>query len=135
MAAKSGVVKVDWLKWNKDIVVDVLLQIQSQGDFAGNGFKKNQWNAIEEEFKNHSGLLYSRKQLQNYYAELKKKFGVFSILKDNSGFGWDEAKQVIFIITQRQIASQPTYFISNGDRKSTRLNSSHPSISRMPSSA
>ena len=104
MAAKSGVVKVDWLKWNKDIVVDVLLQIQSQGDFAGNGFKKNQWTAIEEEFKNRSGL-HSWQQLQNCYAELKKKFGVFSILKDNSGFGWDEAKQVIFIITQRQIAS------------------------------
>ena len=29
----------------------------------------------------------------------------------------------------------PTFFIDDGDRKSTRLNSSHPPESRMPSSA
>ena len=37
--------------------------------------------------------------------------------------------------TQIGVAAQNMHQNENGDRKSTRLNSSHPSISRMPSSA
>ena len=51
-------------------------------------------------------------------------------------FGWsyqhDQGRQ----FAEKQLAGKvETAFLESVDRKSTRLNSSHPSISRMPSSA
>ena len=45
------------------------------------------------------------------------------------------AKEILFNIDARDQLKKGIDTLANADRKSTRLNSSHPSSSRMPSSA
>ena len=71
---KGETVKVDWGKTNRDTFLDVLLSIQRDGDFPENGFKKCQWTSIERTFEERTHLGYTRCQLQNMYANLKKNF-------------------------------------------------------------
>ena len=47
---------------------------------------------------------------------------------------WVIANQIAVAVGWRELDPAP-YFALQGDRKSTRLNSSHPRLSRMPSSA
>ena len=83
--AITPLTKVNWSNKNKGIFSDVMQITQKGGCFSDSGFKKSQWTEIVEAFYVRTGLRYTRQQLQNCYAELKKKYGIFSILKDNSG--------------------------------------------------
>ena len=58
-------------------------------NFVVNGFKKQSWHAIQQEFHATAGFKYNKQQLHSHYAVLKRKYNVYKALVDNSGFGVD----------------------------------------------
>jgi hypothetical protein len=85
--------------WTNELVttfINVILHyVAKNGNFTDNGFKKKDWSSITSEFESATNLSYDKSSLQSKYSELKKKYNVFKKLKDQSGFGWDEEKQIL----------------------------------------
>ena len=81
--------KVDWTSANRTAFIDAMIEVQDSGIFTDSGFKTAQWTAIVKGFEIRTNLEYDKQQLQNQHAELKRKYGIFSALKNNSGFGWN----------------------------------------------
>ena len=61
----------------------------AEGNFADNGFKKQTWHAIQQEFHATAGFKYDKQQLHSHYAVLKRKYNVYKAFADNSDFGVD----------------------------------------------
>ena len=89
MALVKERLKVDWTSVNRTAFIDSMIEVQESGVFTDSGFKTAQWTSIVEGFERRTNLVYDKQQLQNQHAELKRKYGIFSALKNNSGFGWN----------------------------------------------
>ena len=81
--------RVDWTDENRHHFVQAMVNEASKGNFVDNGFKKQSWQAIQNEFNSASGCRYDKQQLHSHYAVLKKRYHIYKMLKDNSGFGVD----------------------------------------------
>lgn len=81
--------RVDWTDENRRHFVHAMMNEASKGNFVDNGFKKQSWQAIQNDFNAASGCRYDKQQLHSHYAVLKKKYHIYKALKDNSGFGVD----------------------------------------------
>ena len=82
--------KVYWTPSLRTQLISTMIDEQGSGSFSDSGFKSVQWSSIMAKFFEKSGCCYDKQQLQNQHAELKKKFSIFTALKENSGFGWNE---------------------------------------------
>ena len=89
MALVKERLKVDWTSVNRTAFLDAMIEVQESGVITDSGFKTAQWTSIVEGFERHTNLVYDKQQLQNQHAELKRKYGIFSALKNYSGFGWN----------------------------------------------
>ena len=89
MALVKERLKVDWTSVNRTAFLDAMIEVQESGVITDSGFKTAQWTSIVEGFERRTNLVYDKQQLQNQHAELKRKYGIFSALKNNSGFGWN----------------------------------------------
>ena len=89
MAMVKERLKVDWTPVNRTAFIDAMIEVQESGIFTDSGFKTAQWTSIVKGFEIRTNLEYDKQQLQNQHAELKRKYGIFSALKNNSGFGWN----------------------------------------------
>lgn len=87
--ATKEVVKVEWTEENKRHFVNAMTNEAARGTFVDNGFKKQSWQAIQDDFRINSGCKYDKQQLHSHYAILKKQYHIYKALKDNSGFGVD----------------------------------------------
>ena len=100
-------------RWTDDLraqYILVLVEKTNQGVYTDNGFKSQDWKWITSEFNDRTHAGFEKSQLQSQYAELKKKFGIVSDLKSNSGFGWDYEKELPTApddVWQRYIAAHP----------------------------
>ena len=47
---------------------------------------------MTEKFKKLTGLAYPAGKLQTKLSELKKKYEIWNAIRENSGFGWNEAE-------------------------------------------
>jgi len=83
-------IKANWTHAAQQYLVDACLFVVESGAYADNGFKSSEWKVMTAHFQNASGLMYGKDQLQSQVNELKKKYVAFKILKDNSGFGWND---------------------------------------------
>ena len=83
------VAKVHWSESNKRHFVTALMNEAAKGSFVDNGFKKQSWHAIQQEFHSTVGFKYDKQQLHSHYGVLKKKYNIYKALVDNSGFGID----------------------------------------------
>lgn len=81
--------KVDWSDEKRRHFINAMVHEAAKGAFVDNGFKKQSWQAIQDEFNSNSGCRYDKSQLHSHYAVLKKKYNIYKALKDNSGFGVD----------------------------------------------
>jgi hypothetical protein len=84
-------------RWTDDLrtqFIFVLVEKTNLGVYTDTGFKSADWKWIMSEFNDRTRAGFEKSQLQSQYAELKKKFGIVSDLKSNSGFGWDYEKDL-----------------------------------------
>ena len=84
-------------KWTDELrttLVMVLVDRTNMGVFTDSGFKSADWKWIQTEFNGKAGQSFDKSQLQSQCGELKKKYGIVSALRANSGFGWDHDKDL-----------------------------------------
>jgi hypothetical protein len=84
-------------KWTSARTLVLLECVRDQillGKTSDTGLKKEAWAAIVISFNSKCNLHYDKQKLQSQLAVQKKKYQIVKTLRDNSGFGWDEAKQV-----------------------------------------
>lgn len=102
--------RASWTAERDKIIIDALLDQAKQGKRADSGFKKEAWVAVEKELQNKTKLAFTKQQIKSRIAlvnarvsimiaannvfQLKSSYRVFKALKDNSGFGWDDAKKI-----------------------------------------
>ena len=67
-----------------------LLKCKQEGKVSDLGFKKEGWMLVLKDFNTASGLTMTKMQLQLQYQILKNKYTAFELLKNNSGFGWND---------------------------------------------
>ena len=73
----------------RKILIDCYLAELDENVGADNGLKSQQWNSLTANFAVDHGVPLSKSQLQNQLADLKKKWGAYSDLLKQSGFGWN----------------------------------------------
>ena len=71
-----------------------MIKVQGTDVFTDSGSKTAQWRSIQEGFEQCTGLTYDKQQLQDPFAELARNYGVYSALKENSGFGWNDELKI-----------------------------------------
>lgn len=82
--------RVSWNADRREKFIHVVLSCM-QGNFHENGsISSKVWAAIEKNWTEETGLVYSRSQLQNQLSDLKKRYISFKKLKENSGLEWNE---------------------------------------------
>lgn len=81
---------ISWSSEMVKILIEECLVVKHSIGFADSGFKKQHWMLILNEFCKRSRKSVSKGKLHNKHSELKKDFGIWKELCNNSGFGWDE---------------------------------------------
>ncbi|RPA97144.1 hypothetical protein L873DRAFT_1771832 [Choiromyces venosus 120613-1] len=85
------------LKWSKTATQTLLTALHEQalqGEKAVNGFKKKAWIAAQAALKDSHGIELETSQLKSKWVNLKKDYDIFTTIKNNSGFRWDDEKAV-----------------------------------------
>ncbi len=90
----ESLTRVVWNDEMRYIFIIAMLNETAKGTFTSSGFKKPGWNAVLVEFNARMNMKLTKAQLQNQYAWLKERWKIFKSIKDNSGFGWDEARSL-----------------------------------------
>jgi hypothetical protein len=83
-------------KWTNEDVDKLLAAIQNNlvGNPADNGFSKETWTKILKDFNERSQLTLKKEQLQSKLHSLKEKYFIFKDMKNQSGWGWDDVRQI-----------------------------------------
>jgi hypothetical protein len=76
------------------VLISCMKQQISDGKGGDNGLKKEGWSLLRVDFNRLTGLSYEKAQLQSQMSFLKKKYQTFSYLREKSGFGWDDEKEI-----------------------------------------
>ena len=86
-----------WTAEKKRILVDHLMEeVAKHGNFTdGAGFKSQAWNRILTAYVSKTDDIVTANQLQSQWNELKKKYGQYQWLLDQSGPGWNAKDQII----------------------------------------
>lgn len=84
-----------WTPLDIQVLLESVLIEVWKGNTAEVGFRKQQWSSICNHFNaTRVNDKIDKRVLQNKLTALKKKYQTFMALKENSGFGWDEALQL-----------------------------------------
>lgn len=75
--------------------IDLMLDQMSRGNRAGHTFNKQAWADMLAVFNAKFGSQYDKDVLKGRYATLWKQFNDVKILLGQSGFSWDETRQMV----------------------------------------
>ncbi|KAG7383799.1 hypothetical protein PHYBOEH_009793 [Phytophthora boehmeriae] len=67
------------------------------GKRSDSGFKKEAWNEVTLAFNNKLKPVLTKQQIKTRVQTLKGKYTAVKAMLSASGFGWDEARQVILV--------------------------------------
>ena len=88
--SSSSTSRCDWDEENRSHFIDSVLDaVDNNNCFTDNGFKSQTWKTIQQNFSSRSSLDYNVSKLQSFYSQLKKKYQLVTMLKNKSGFGWE----------------------------------------------
>ncbi|KAF9600521.1 hypothetical protein IFM89_009970 [Coptis chinensis] len=66
------------------------------GQYLDGQFSKHAWKHIVQQFKAKFGPNYDLEILKNHYRALKKNHSAIRTLIDQSGFGWDNDREMVY---------------------------------------
>ncbi|KAF9618550.1 hypothetical protein IFM89_002245, partial [Coptis chinensis] len=66
------------------------------GQYLDGQFSRHSSKCIMEQFKAKFGSNYDLKNLKNHYRALKKNHNAIKTLIDQSGFGWDNDREIVY---------------------------------------
>jgi hypothetical protein len=76
-------------------LVNALVDAVDKGKRAENGFTKEAWTAVYDALcEEFSAINFTMMAIKSREAKIKKGFWEFQNCRDNSGFGWDDKKQI-----------------------------------------
>lgn len=75
--------------------INLMLDQVNQGNRAGHTFNKQAWAYMLDDFNVKFGSKYDRDILKGRYTNLWKQFNDVKILLGQSGFSWDETRQMV----------------------------------------
>ena len=89
--------RASWTKEMRTYLLDLLIEQTAQGKRCdgGNAWKKEAWEAIKKTIFEKFKIKFQVKQLKQCFNNLKKDYDAVKKMRDLSGFGWDEAKQMV----------------------------------------
>ncbi len=79
----------------EETLFSTLLEQVDIGKRADSGFKKEAWTACCIAIKNATGQLVTIEKCKNKVEAMKTSWRDLNWLKDQSGFGWDEATGLV----------------------------------------
>ena len=82
-SAKKNVVvyereKASWNERQKGLLLEILLEIQVEGNFSDGGYKRDEWTKIIKNFGDRSGCRYTQQQISSYLCSIKAEWAFYN---------------------------------------------------------
>ncbi|KAJ1278384.1 hypothetical protein BS78_04G075300 [Paspalum vaginatum] len=81
--------RAEWDDKTTKIFLDLCIAEKDKANFNKKGLTKLGWQNVYRLFRQQTGRVYDKKQLQNKFNTLKRTFRLWRTLKSKSGPGWD----------------------------------------------
>lgn len=75
--------------------IKLMVERVNDGQFLDGQFSKVAWKLIADQFKAKFGTKYDLEIMKNHYRAIKKAHSAIRTLLGQSGFGWDEGKEMV----------------------------------------
>ncbi|KAG0135437.1 hypothetical protein HOY82DRAFT_600577 [Tuber indicum] len=75
-------------------MLGVLHEQELRGERAENGLKRKAWIAVKESWKEAYQINLKATQLKTKWSNWKKDYEIYTAIKDNSGFEWDDQRAI-----------------------------------------
>jgi hypothetical protein len=87
--------RAKWSVGEEKLLIDTLIAEVRRGKRADSSFKVTSFALVQQRINAIYQTTYELQRVRNKYSALKKDYDIFSALKSNSGFGWDEGNQLV----------------------------------------
>ncbi|KAF9602450.1 hypothetical protein IFM89_028001 [Coptis chinensis] len=88
-----------WTNWTAPMdryFVKLMVDQVHDGQYLDGQFSKHAWRQMEEKFKAKFGPSFTTRLLKNHYRALKKNYNCIKTLLSESGFGWDNEREMVY---------------------------------------
>ncbi|KAK8946628.1 hypothetical protein KSP39_PZI006928 [Platanthera zijinensis] len=94
--SKEGGISANWETSHVLLFCDLCSRQIDLGNRPTTHFNKEGWGNLVKDFKDHTGLEYSRAQMKNKWDQLKRDWKLWRELKrGETGLGWNPTKRTI----------------------------------------
>lgn len=87
--------KAEWTPSRDAYLVELFIEQHNLGRTAYNEYKNEVIRSVTRDFNKKFGMNLEENQIKNRYNVMKKDYGVVKALLSNTGFGWDETRQMV----------------------------------------
>ncbi|OVA18483.1 Myb/SANT-like domain [Macleaya cordata] len=87
--------KTNWTPPMDNYLIDIMIDHVHKGYKIGKTFHREAWMYMLELFNTKFGLQLDKEVLKNRYKKLRTQYNAMSTLLSNSGFRWDETRQLV----------------------------------------
>ncbi|KAF8510270.1 Myb/SANT-like DNA-binding domain-containing protein [Gautieria morchelliformis] len=98
--SKAKTDNAQWCAAEEAELVLTLTDQKAMGNTSENGFKSAVWQLVVDQLKimdamHRKGPLKTASQVKSRFHRLKKQYKIVKALRLQSGFGWDEGRQMV----------------------------------------
>ncbi|KAK4562307.1 hypothetical protein RGQ29_004973 [Quercus rubra] len=87
--------KAEWTPSRDAYLVELFIEQHNLGRTAYNEYKNEVIRSVTRDFNKKFVMNLEENQIKNRYNVMKKDYGVVKALLSNTGFGWDETRQMV----------------------------------------
>ncbi|XP_077226070.1 uncharacterized protein At2g29880-like [Tasmannia lanceolata] len=84
-----------WTQPMTHYFIELMIDEVGKGNNNSQGFSKQAWTHMTRLFNSKFGVQFSKDHLKNRHKTLKRLYNDVKLLLDQSGFGWDEQREMI----------------------------------------
>ncbi|XP_077210292.1 uncharacterized protein LOC143845761 [Tasmannia lanceolata] len=84
-----------WTQSMDHCFIGLMVDEVTKGNKNDQGFTRQGWMNLVTKFNQSTGLQFDKDKLKNRYKSLKREYGAIKLLRNHSGFGWDEQRQMV----------------------------------------